>query len=46
MLPCPSSLKKMNFKMECFLSLLVTINTDVIIFNIRLSIVMKLNLQN
>ena len=27
MLQCPSSLKQMNFKMECFSSLLVTINT-------------------
>ena len=26
----------MNFKMECFSSLLVTMNTEVIIFNIRL----------
>ena len=38
-LQCPSSLKQMSFKMECFLSLLVTINTKVIIFNIRLSII-------
>ena len=30
MLQCPSSLKQMNFKMECFSSLLVTINTEVI----------------
>ena len=37
MLQCLSSLKQMNFKMECFSSLLVTINTEVIIFNIRLS---------
>ena len=37
MLQCLSSLKQMNFKMECFTSLLVTINTEVIIFNIRLS---------
>ena len=43
MLQCPSSLKQMNFKMECFSSLLVTINTEVIIFNIRLSIITKLN---
>ena len=35
MLQCPISLKQMNFKMECFSSLLVTINTEVIIFNIR-----------
>ena len=41
----PKQFKKMNFKMECFSSLLVTINTDVIIFNIRLSIVTKLNLE-
>ena len=31
--------------MECFSSLLVFINTEVIIFNIRLSIVTKLNLE-
>ena len=43
MLQCPSSLKQMNFKMKCFLSLLVTINMQVIIFNIRLSIITKLN---
>ena len=35
MLQCPSSLKQMNFKTELFSSLLVTINTEVIIFNIR-----------
>ena len=40
---CPSSLKQMNFKMERFSGLLVTINTEVIIFNIRLSIITKLN---
>ena len=43
MLQRPSSLKQMNFKMECFSSLLVTINTEVIIFNIRLSVITKLN---
>ena len=43
MLQGPSSLKQMNFKTECFSSLLVTINTEVIIFNIRLSIITKLN---
>ena len=43
MLQCPSNLKQINFKMECFLSLLVTINTEVIICNIRLSIITKLN---
>ena len=43
MLQCPSSLKQMNFKMECFSSLLVTINTEVIILNIRLSVITKLN---
>ena len=44
MLQCPSSLKQMNFKMECLSSLLVTINTtEVIIFNIRLSVITKLN---
>ena len=43
MLQCPSSLKQMNFKTECFSSLIVTMNTEVIIFNIRLSITMKLN---
>ena len=43
MLQCPSSLKQMNFKMECFSSLLVTINTEVIIFNIRSSKITKLN---
>ena len=43
MLQCPSSLKQMKFKMECFLSLLVTINTEVIIFNIPLSTITKLN---
>ena len=35
MLQCPSSLKQMNFKTELFSRLLVTINTEVIIFNIR-----------
>ena len=43
MLQCPSSLKQMNFKTERFSSLLVTINTEVIIFNIRLSAITKLN---
>ena len=43
MLQCSSSLKQMNFKMECFSSLLVTINTEVIIFNIRSSKITKLN---
>ena len=43
MLQCLSSLKQMNFKMECFSSLLVTINTEVIIFNIRLSVITKVN---
>ena len=43
MLQCPSSLKQMNFKTECFSSLLVTINTEVIIFNIRLSTITKFN---
>ena len=43
MLQCPSSLKQMNFKMECFSGLLVSINTEVIIFNIRLSIITKFN---
>ena len=43
MLQCLGSLKRMNFKMESFSSLLVTINTEVIIFNIRLSIITKLN---
>ena len=38
MLQCPISLKQMNLKMECFSSLLVSINAEVIIFNIRLSI--------
>ena len=33
MLQCPISLKQVNFKMECFSSLLVTINIEVIIFN-------------
>ena len=37
------SQKQMNFKMECFSGLLATINTEVIIFNIRLSIITKLN---
>ena len=32
-----------NFKTECFSSLLVTINTEVIIFNIRLSTITKFN---
>ena len=40
---CPSSLKQMNFKTKCFSSLIVTMNTEVIIFNIRLSITTKLN---
>ena len=35
-------LKKMNFKRECFSSLIVTMKTEVIIFNIRLSIITKL----
>ena len=43
MLQCPSSLKQMSFKMECFSSLLVTINTELIIFNIRLSMITNLN---
>ena len=43
MLQCPSSLKQMNFKTELFSSLLVTINTEVIIFNIRLSTITKFN---
>ena len=34
MLQCASSLKQVNFKTECFSSLLVTIDTEVIIFNI------------
>ena len=34
MLQCPSSLKQVNFKTECFSSLPVTIDTEVIIFNI------------
>ena len=42
MLQCPSSLKKMNFKRECFSSLIVAMKTEVIIFNIRLSIITKL----
>ena len=42
MLQCPSSLKQMNFKTECFSSLLVTINTEVLVFNIRL-LITKLN---
>ena len=40
---CPSSLKQMNFKMERFSGLLVTITTEMIIFNIQLSIITKLN---
>jgi len=43
MLQGPSSLKQMNFKTECFSSLLVTLNTEVIIFNIRLSTITKFN---
>ena len=43
MLQCPSSLKQMNLKTECFSSLIVTMNTEVIIFNIRLSITTKIN---
>ena len=46
MLQCPSSLRQMNFKIKCFSSLLVTINKEVIIFNIRLSILTKLNHEN
>ena len=42
MLQCPSSLKQMNFKTECFSSLLVTISTEVLVFNIRL-LITKLN---
>ena len=41
----PSSLKQMNFKTECFSSLLFTINTEVITFNIRLSTITKFNLE-
>ena len=43
MLQCLSSLKRMNFKTEGFKSLIVTRNTVVIIFNIRLSIITKLS---
>ena len=43
MLQCPRSLKQMNFKTECFSSLLLTINKEVIIFNIRLSTITKFN---
>ena len=48
MLQCPSSLKQINFKMnvsQAFLTgLLFTTNTEVIYFNIRLSIrITKLN---
>ena len=43
MLQCPSSSKQMNLKTECFSSLIVTMNTEVIIFNIRLSITTKIN---
>ena len=42
MLQGPSSLKQMNFKTECFSSLLVTISTEVLVFNIRL-LITKLN---
>ena len=45
MLQFPSSLKQMNFKIDCFPVLLVTIKTEVIIFNIQLSIITKLNLE-
>ena len=43
MLQCPSSLKQINLKTKCFSSLIVTMNTEVIIFNIRLSVTTKLN---
>ena len=43
MLQCPSSLKRMNFKTEFFSSLIVTMNAEVIIFNLRLSIITKLS---
>ena len=45
MLQRPSSLKQMNFKMECFSSLLVTINTEVIElkFNLKLTNLCRLD---
>ena len=43
MLQCPSSLKQINLKTKCFSSLIVAMNTEVIIFNIRLSVTTKLN---
>ena len=45
MLQRPSSLKKMNFKMECFSNLLVTINTEVIElkFNLKLTNLCRLD---
>ena len=45
MLQYPSSLKQMNFDMECFSTFKVTVNTEVIIFNIRLSIITKFNYE-
>ena len=38
MLQRPSSLKQMNFKMECFSSLLVTINTEVTELKVNLKL--------
>ena len=35
--------KRMNFKTECFSSLIVTMNTEVITFNIGLSVITKPN---
>ena len=45
MLQRPSSLKQMNFKMKCFSSLLVTINTEVIElkFNLKLTNLCRLD---
>ena len=45
MLQRPSSLKQMNFKMECFSSLLVTISTEVIElkFNLKLTNLCRLD---
>ena len=45
MLQRPSSLKQMNLKMECFSSLLVTVNTEVteLKFNLKLTNLCRLD---
>ena len=43
MLQYPSSLKQVNFEMNVSQAFKVTVNTEVIILNIRLSIITKFN---